>query len=279
MANDEDSPPFILPPSLTSALVSSAPPSTYYIPSFLTLSEQSHLLAKVPSPPPHIPFPILTSNQFPQINAVPLPTWRNLSHRRLQAHPSPLTPSNTLLAATLPAWLQEPVIPRLLSIPMSGHDGENIFSASPHKAPNHCLINEYLPGQGISAHEDGGAYAPIVATVSLGAPIVLDVYRKAEVGEALSEGPAWRILQEPGSLLISMGEMYERCLHGIKGVEVDEGLHGGEGGVVNWGLLGKDWREKIEENGGRLERGLRVSLTFRDVIRVKKLGFLPGGKR
>lgn len=108
---------------------------------------------------------------------------------------------------------------------------------------------------------------------------MLDVYRKAEAGEALSEEPACRILQEPGSLLISKGEMYEGYLHGIKGVEADEGLQGGEGGVVNWGLLGKEWREKIEENGGSLERGMRVSLTFRDVLRVKKLGFLPGGKR
>ncbi len=171
------------------------------------------------------------------------------------------------------------MIPRLLSIPINESDGETLFEQSPHKAPNHCLINEYLPGQGISPYEDGGAYAPIVATVSLGAPIVLDVYRKPEAGEGLSEEPAWRILQEPGSLLVSAGEMYEGCLHGIGGVEVDEGLHGGEGGVVNWELLGEEWKERIEGNGGRLERETRVSLTFRDVVRVKKMGHLFGGKR
>ncbi|CAO1599762.1 hypothetical protein XANCAGTX0491_003477 [Xanthoria calcicola] len=143
-----------LPASLAESLISSAPPSTYYIPNFLSPTEQSQLLQK--------------------INGVPLPTWRHLTHRRLQAHPSPLTASNTLLAAPLPQWLQEPIIPRLLSIPLTPHDSPHIFSASPHGAPNHCLINEYTPGHGIHAHEDGAAYHPIVATISLGAPIVLD---------------------------------------------------------------------------------------------------------
>lgn len=107
---------------------------------------------------------------------------------------------------------------------------------------------------------------------------MLDVYRKPEPGEGLSEEPERRILQEPGSLLVSTGEMYEGYLHGIGSVEVDEGLHGGEGGVCNWEMLGEEWRGRIEAEGGRWRRGTRLSLTFRDVIRVKKFGFLPGGK-
>ncbi|KAL9016332.1 MAG: hypothetical protein Q9185_006315 [Variospora sp. 1 TL-2023] len=300
MKDPENLPSPSLPLSLSSALIPSAPPSTYYIPSFLTPSEQSHLLTK--------------------INSVPLPTWRVLSNRRLQAHPSPLSPSsNTLLAAPLPSWLADPIIPRLLSIPLhrpeeeddddptaaaaaAAAEEEHLFSRSPHGAPNHCLINEYRPGQGIHAHEDGGAYAPIVATVSLGAPVVLDVYAKKPnnkkkkekpaggeeeeeeeeeeaVAAALLLRPGWRICQEPGSLLVSTGEMYEGCLHGIGAVEVDEGLHGGEGGVANWDMLRQEWRERFEGEGGRWVRGTRVSLTFRDVVRVKKLGFVPGGKR
>lgn len=218
---------------------------------------------------------------------MPLPTWRHLTHRRLQAHPSPLTSSNTLLAAPLPQWLQEPIIPRLLSIPLTPHDHDHhIFSASPHGAPNHCLINEYTPGHGIHAHEDGAAYHPIVATISLSAPIVLDIYRKpAAPGEGSQDHlktPAYRILQEPGSLLISAGEMYTGYLHGIAAVESDEELRGGEGGVVNWEMVGEEWRGRFEGAGGRWRRAeTRVSLTFRDVVRVrslgKGLGFLAGG--
>ncbi|KAL8803526.1 MAG: hypothetical protein Q9182_003127 [Xanthomendoza sp. 2 TL-2023] len=217
------------------------------------------------------------------VNSVPLPTWRHLSHRRLQAHPSPLTPSNILLAAALPPWLQEPIIPRLISIPATEDDRENIFTNAPHHAPNHCLINEYTPGQGIHPHEDGAAYYPVVATVSLGAPIVLDVYHKPSAGKSLDPQPAYRILQEPGSLLISMGEMYTKHLHGIAEVEVDENLHEGKGGVINWDMLGPEWKERFDKEGGRSRRETRVSLTFRDVLKVKSLGkglgFLSTGKK
>ncbi|KAJ1020031.1 hypothetical protein NDA16_004311 [Ustilago loliicola] len=51
------------------------------------------------------------------------------------------------------------------------------FEASKHGKPNHCLVNEYLPGQGIMPHEDGPAYFAAVATISLGSHALLDIYR------------------------------------------------------------------------------------------------------
>lgn len=101
--------------------------------------------------------------------------------------------------------------------------------------------------------------------MSLGSATVLDVYAKTAEGPR-EERPRWRVLLEARSLLVSTGEVYENCLHGIAEVVVDEGL--GPEGVANWGLVGD--RRRFEE--GRCERGTRVSLTFRDVIRVKKLG-------
>ncbi|MBA0800515.1 hypothetical protein Gohar_010941, partial [Gossypium harknessii] len=41
-------------------------------------------------------------------------------------------------------------------------------------AINHILINEYLPNQGIMPHQDGPAYYPVVAILSLGSPVVMD---------------------------------------------------------------------------------------------------------
>ncbi|KAL9103444.1 MAG: hypothetical protein Q9163_001507 [Psora crenata] len=241
-----------LPSSLEDALILSLPPSAYYIPNFITEAEEANILHK--------------------INTQPLPTWRTLSHRRLQAHPSPLSPSNTLLAALLPSWLVEPVIPRLLSLPLRSDRTENIFSNAPHAAPNHCLINEYLPGQGIHAHEDGKAYYPVVCTVSLGSHIVLDITRKNAVDEqqeaVSAEIQKWRILQEPRSLLVTTGEVYKECLHGLEGVEEDEDLHGAAGGVVNWNLIG----HKGAFAEGKKRREIRTSLTFRDVLKVKRLG-------
>ena len=116
---------------------------------------------------------------------------------------------------------------------------------------------------------------------------MLDVYGKnnATSQEVASQEkrPACRILQDPGSLLISTGEMYTEYLHGIAEVAVDEGVHGGEGGVVNWDLLSEEWRTRFKKAGGQWRRGARVSATFRDVLSVKKmgkgLGFLAGNKR
>lgn len=74
-----------------------------------------------------------------------------------------------------------------------------MFEYAPHKAPNHVLVNEYKPGEGIMAHEDGAAYWPVVATVSLGASIVLDIYEKGEepIGGLKDDRKRYRILQEP----------------------------------------------------------------------------------
>lgn len=41
-------------------------------------------------------------------------------------------------------------------------------------AINHVLINEYHPNQGIMPHQDGPAYFPVVAIISLASPVVLD---------------------------------------------------------------------------------------------------------
>lgn len=241
--------------SLEPFLIPSLPPSAYYISSFLTVAEEAHLLSK--------------------INSQPQPVWRNLSHRRLQAHPSVLTKSNTLLDQPLPEWLREPIVSRILELrrfggPEAGGEG-GVFEKSPHGAPNHVLINEYTPGQGIFPHEDGDAYYPIVCTVSLGSSVVYNVHPKSASGQ-IEQKPRWRLLQEPRSLLITMGEMYEGCLHSIESVKIDEGVVREDGGVGNWDLLREETKKAVEAEGGRTVRETRLSLTFRDVVRVKKLG-------
>ena len=63
---------------------------------------------------------------------------------------------------------------------------------------------------------------------------------------------------------MSTGEMYTENLHGIDGINMDDCLKD----VVNWETLGD--KERFES--GQNARGTRVSLTFRDVLKVKKLG-------
>lgn len=72
-------------------------------------------------------------------------------------------------------------------------------------------------------------------------------------------------------MLITSGDLYTECLHGISEVDVDENL--GREGIVNWSLLG----DRTPFIGGRAARDTRVSLTFRDVKKVQKLGKAFGG--
>ena len=162
----------------------------------------------------------------------------------------------------LPKWLLDPIIPRLLSIRLHSGSENHVFTQSSHLRPNHCLINEYLPGQGIHPHEDGDAYFPIVATVSLGSHIVLDMKLK----DGSQKEKTFRILQEPRSLLVTTGDLYTECLHGISEVKVDEDLSPDD--IANWSLLG-DQKSFVNRTA---IRETRVSLTFRDVKKVQKLG-------
>ncbi|KAL6157836.1 hypothetical protein ACJBU6_03653 [Exserohilum turcicum] len=257
--------------------VTSLPRSFYYIPNFISAEEEASILQKIPAQ-----------------------RWTHLSHRRLQAIPSTLTKNNTLLASPLPAYLTTPVVDRFKAL--------GIFEHTPHQQPNHVLVNEYRPGEGIMPHEDGDAYAPVVATVSLGAALCLDVVRKPakardeedgssnrrrsssengpvaapedqihdgeeEKEEASSSSSSstngefklpTRIYQERRSLLVTTGAAYCTLMHGISGIAVDEGLN--EESVANWQLVG-DTRT-LEAMGGMSARGVRTSLTYRDVLRV-----------
>jgi alkylated DNA repair protein alkB family protein 6 len=170
----------------------------------------------------------------------------------------------------MPPWLTNPVVDRISSL--------GIFEGAPHGI-NHCLINEYLPGQGIMPHEDGDAYFPVVATVSLGGILVLDVTEKRKVdGDVAAEDPKelkrWRILQEPRSLLLTTGSAYTDTLHGIAEIMEDSNL--GPDTVANWSLLGD--REAIEAKGGCNTRTDRISLTYRDVKKVSNVASKLFGK-
>lgn len=129
-------------------------------------------------------------------------------------------------------------------------------------------------------HEDGAAYHPIVATVSLAAPTVLDIYDKRRDEQVLEDAhartgsepevdssrPQYRILQERRSLLITTGSLYSDYLHGIAETKRDDDLR--QETVCNWGLLGD---RQCYENGA-YDRETRISLTYRDVLKVSKLG-------
>jgi alkylated DNA repair protein alkB family protein 6 len=61
--------------------------------------------------------------------------------------------------------------------------------------------------------------------------------------------------------------MYKNTLHGIDEIEKDDNL--GPESIVNWSMLG-DQKPFVQGSAERI--GTRISLTYRDVLKVRKLG-------
>uniref|UniRef100_K4AEF4 Alpha-ketoglutarate-dependent dioxygenase AlkB-like domain-containing protein n=1 Tax=Setaria italica TaxID=4555 RepID=K4AEF4_SETIT len=116
-------------------------PTLFYVPDFISQSEQSQLLH--------------------HIYQAPAPKWKSLKNRRLQNWGG-VVHEKGLLPQALPSWLTR-ITDRIWQ-------WTGLFPS----AINHVLINEYHPNQGIMPHQDGPAYYPVVAIISLASPVVID---------------------------------------------------------------------------------------------------------
>jgi len=90
--------------------------------------------------------------------------------------------------------------------------------------------------------------------------------------------PVHSVFLEPRSLIITTASLYTSHLHGIQEIQEDAfiSVKNGESprlaelGVplTNWQLVMEDHVRAVFERGGILQRGVRYSLTCRDVERV-----------
>jgi alkylated DNA repair dioxygenase AlkB len=104
------------------------------------------------------------------------------------------------------------------------------------ETPDQVIINEYQPGQGISAHIDCvPCFDDTIASLSLGSPCVMDfTHSKSDEKSSL--------LLEPRSMLVLTGDARYIWQHAIAGRKTDR------------------------YNGQIIQRTRRVSLTFRKII-------------
>jgi alkylated DNA repair dioxygenase AlkB len=100
------------------------------------------------------------------------------------------------------------------------------------RLPENCVINEYIPPQGIAPHKDYPAFGPSIACVSLGSQITLDFIKADRSVRIPVHVPA-------RSLWVITGEARSQWLHGIAPRLND---------VID---------------GMRQRRGRRISITFR----------------
>ncbi|KAK4037582.1 hypothetical protein OUZ56_029613 [Daphnia magna] len=200
--------------------VENCPDYVYYIQNFLTVEEENLLLKSVYN--------------------VPQTKWTQLSRRRLQNWGG-VPHHNGMIPEAIPQWLQTWI---------EKVAGFQVFS----HLPNHVLINEYKPNEGIMPHLDGPLYSSTIATINLGSHTVLNFY-KSEKRDKI----AFSLFLEARSLLIQQGDMYENYLHGIDERSED---------VIDNSMVNVHNNDLISQS---LKRGTRVSLTIRHVQKISKI--------
>ncbi|KAF5748857.1 alpha-ketoglutarate-dependent dioxygenase alkB 6 [Tripterygium wilfordii] len=240
-------------------------PTLMYIPNFVTVDEENQLLNN--------------------IYEAPVSKWKSLKNRRLQNWGG-VVHEKGLLPQELPSWLTK--ITRRI------YEESELFPS----AINHVLINEYHPNQGIMPHQDGPAYFPVVAILSLGSPAVMDFtpHSKLRFGSNTLKGDAenrrcdgrdfkiethewidnhhpFSVLLMPRSLLIFKDNAYSDYLHGIKDSVTQQ-----HAGAVNetQGMMHQELNEKADQamRTGDLKvihrTTTRISLTCRLVLKVHR---------
>jgi len=200
-----------------------------------------------------------------------------------------MTKSGKLLKQAMPSFLNKfpDIIGRIRDL--------GVFKESKIGEPNHVIVNEYLPGQGIMPHEDGPRYHPVVCTISLGSHAVVNYYRyKAQDAQLSTQADQKEELTTQGQSTtgsprpIDPDPVLSLHLHGIspntddkficsegsglesEASEVTVDRSSGKSGisVANAAQLSGEKEREAVLLGGILERGTRVSLTCRSVEEV-----------
>eukprot|EP00249_Psilotum_nudum_P008279 c21160_g1_i1 orf=283-1047(+) len=228
-------------------------PTIFYVPDYVQESEQLRLLR--------------------QVYAAPISKWKTLKNRRVQNWGG-IVHEKGLLAQSLPQWLS------VLTEKICKDTG--LFPSD----MNHVLVNEYLSGKGIMPHQDGPAYFPVVAIVSLGSPALIRFTPHSRIANAVNCPPIVSLTLMSGSLLIFKDSAYQAImtdyLHGIdacsehKSDETVVNLEKVQQGALINERIGCSVTENAEEEqsnaihsiGSLMRNGMRVSLTCRLVAHV-----------
>uniref|UniRef100_A0A1B6DL64 Fe2OG dioxygenase domain-containing protein n=1 Tax=Clastoptera arizonana TaxID=38151 RepID=A0A1B6DL64_9HEMI len=207
-----------------------APPTIYYIPNFITEDEEQLIIDKV--------------------NSAPIPKWTQLSNRRLQNWGG-IPHKKGMIAEDIPMWLQT-YIDKVIHLGIYDLDSK----------PNHVLVNEYLPGQGIMSHFDGPLFYPTVTTISCGSHTLLELFKPVEKESCIEHSETMSLLLERRSLLVLQNTMYDRFQHSIEERKID---------FLTDSILNLENTGQKYNIGDMLERCTRISLTIRHVPNTTKL--------
>lgn len=209
--------------SLIAYKLENAPKTVYYIPNFIT-DEEEVLIMK-------------------HVYAAPKPKWTCLSNRRLQDYGG-VPHKNGMIPEKIPEWLQI-YVNKIASF--------DLFAGN---KPNHVLVNEYLPGQGIMPHTDGPLFYPTVTTISCGSHTTLEILENTAKREKICD-----IFLERRSLVVLQDDVYSKYLHSISEKEED---------IIVDSCINTKKCQQLSV-GAVIKRDTRISLTIRYVPKVCKI--------
>lgn len=213
-------------------IVENVPSTCYYIPEFISESEENFLLHQISR----------TSNV----------RWTQLKNRRL-LNIGGIPTQKGMIAEEIPSYLQSYV------------DKVNQLKVFGEAEANHILLNEYRAGQGIMSHFDGPLFYPTITTLSVGSHTVLEFHHPKVFSDdervEPSTGPSFKLLVEARSLLILKDDLYNRYMHSISEIEEDD---------LKDPLI-KNIEKTSSLGNTSMKRGTRYSLTIRNVPKTSKL--------
>lgn len=223
-------------------------PGIYYIPDYVSESEEAQIVSRVRNTPAELKTKI-KKRTVQEWGCAMCDTCKQ----------------SFVYEACMPHWIQQ-------CNDMLVYDG--LFT--PTTFPNSVRIHEYEKGEGIGPHCDGPIYVPLVTVLSLASTSVMNFYpRRAPYesnpmehyndtfhfaeGDIGKQTPIQSVVMEPRSLLVFSGEAYYYHPHGVSDREVDSLLPEHAGEVVNGHLL----RDKAVRE---VPRTYRVSITTRNLL-------------
>lgn len=141
------------------------------------------------------------------LEAIDTSDWSHEIGRRVQHYGfrydySRRTSGRAAAAAPFPAWATA-AASRL----------EDLFGGTP---PEQCIVNEYLPGQGIGMHADADAFGPVIVSISLATNWPMRF--RPRYGQAYSRDrlPGDEVVTLPArSALVLTGAARTSWMHGI----------------------------------------------------------------
>eukprot|EP01083_Nonionella_stella_P043137 116425_1 len=197
-------------------------PTVYYVPEWISEDEESKMIDIIYDSPDS--------------------KWVELKRRRLQSWGG--TPkSEGMIPEKVPIWCTA-LCDRLV----------NSGAMSEKHRPNHVLMNEYRPGQGIMPHQDGPLYSPYVSILSLASSVRIDFFQS--LAESRVSNPCISLYLQPRSLLVFRDNLYTQYWHGISETfhdEIDEK-------IVNF------HKTNAESDDVLMRDGVRLSLTVRHAL-------------